>query len=82
MPKLTTYKAIKKASLHWLIKLNKVPIFYKWKEDKPDKLPFILVNYEKKEWIINYFTDTKVYYATIDDITGHCSTSVTNLINE
>lgn len=81
MPKLTTYKAIKKASLHWQIKLNNVAVFYKWSERKPSGGSFILVDYDKKEWFINYITPSMIYYATIDDITGQCSTTSQSVNN-
>lgn len=79
MPKLTTHKAIKKAILSWQIKLNNVPVFYKWSKKPVPKPSFILIDYKKKEWTVNYITSEKIYYATIDDITGHCSTSMYDL---
>lgn len=83
MPKLTTFKAIKKALLYWDTKIDKVPIYYRWNSDKKiNATTFILIGYKKKEWTVNYITPEQVFYATIDDVTGHCSTYKTSLVND
>ncbi len=87
MSKLSIYQAINKSFILWGIKPStKVKIYYKFdleKRKNPVRLPCIVVDYQenKREWLIFYMTDDKLYSSTVDDITGSASIQSFNDVN-
>ncbi len=73
--KLSVNQAINKSFILWGIKPQTNRIYYKYEletRQKPVKVPCTVIDYqnEKREWLIFYVTENKLYSCTIDDITG------------
>ena len=76
-PKLSVYQAINKSLISLGIKPeSNIRVYYQWDMEnrtKPLKLPFIMVDYNKKkrEWYIYHVNENnKISASTLDDITG------------
>lgn len=79
MTKLSVNQAINKSFILWGLKPTKLRIYYRWeleKRERPVRIPCLVIDYleDKREWLIFYTTELKLYSCTIDDITGMGST--------